>query len=138
MSFRLQSTAIEPEVERRAFAAGPVGAFVTFEGWVRDTHQGRAVLALDYEAFEPLAVKEGEAILAELRRDHAIADVRVVHRLGHLRLGACAVWVGITAPHRQAAFDAVAVLMDQLKARVPIWKKEHYADGTSGWVRMTE
>lgn len=138
MHFRLQTDPIEPEVERRAFGAGPVGAFVTFEGWVRDEHRGRAVLALDYEAFAPLAEKEGEAIAREMLAEHAIAAIRVVHRTGHLTIGDCAVWVGVSAGHRGAAFAALADLMDRLKARVPIWKKEHYADGESSWVRMTE
>jgi len=134
MTFRLQSEPIDPAIERRAFAAGPVGAFATFEGWIRDEHKGRAVLALDYEAFEPLAIKEGEAIIAEVIAAHEIVALRVVHRLGHLTIGDCAVWVGVSAPHRVAAFAALADLMNQLKARVPIWKKEHFADGEAMWV----
>lgn len=138
MTFRLQSSPLDPETERRSFAAGSVGAFVTFEGWVRDTHHGRDVLALDYEAFGPLAQKEGEAILAEVAAEHAIETVRAVHRTGHLTVGECAIWVGVSAAHRAAAFEAVQAIMDQLKARVPIWKKEHFADGESEWVRMQE
>ena len=136
--FRLQSDPIDPAVERRAFAAGPAGAFVTFEGWVREEHRGRAVLALDYEAFAPLAIKEGEAIIHEVAAEHAIESIRVVHRLGHLTIGDCAVWVGVSAGHRGPAFDAVADLMDRLKARVPIWKKEHFADGESEWVGIDQ
>lgn len=136
MSFRLQSDPIEPEVERRAFAAGPSGAFVTFEGWVREEHHGRAVVALEYEAFAPLALKEGEAIIHEVCNEHAIESIRVVHRLGHLTVGDCAVWVGVSSAHRQAAFEAVADIMDRLKATVPIWKKEHFADGECEWVKM--
>lgn len=136
MSFRLQSEPIDPAVERRAFAAGPSGAFVAFEGWVREEHHGRAVLALDYEAYGDLAVKEGEAIIREVLSEHAIEALRIVHRTGHLTVGECAVWVGISSAHRAAGFAAIADVMDRLKARVPIWKKEHFADGESEWVKM--
>ena len=70
--------------------------------------------------------------------EHAVENIRIVHRLGHLTIGDCAVWVGVSAGHRAAAFDAVADIMDRLKARVPIWKKEHFADGESEWVGMDE
>jgi molybdopterin synthase catalytic subunit len=138
MSFRLQVDPIDPAIERRAFAAGPVGAFVTFEGWVREEHGGRAVQALEYEAYPALAQREGDALLVEVGAEHAIHALRVVHRTGRLTIGECAVWVGVSAAHRRAAFAAAADLMDRLKARVPIWKKEHYADGTSAWVLPAE
>lgn len=107
---------------------------MTFEGWVRDHNDGRPVSALDYEAYAPLAEKEGERILAEAREKFPIIGAVCVHRVGALQLGDLAVWVGVTAAHRGAAFDACRYLIDETKARVPIWKKEHYADGAVAWI----
>ena len=78
--------------------------------------------------------KEGEAILAEAMRAFAITDVRCVHRTGSLAIGELAVWVGVSAAHRDAAFAACRFVIDEVKQRVPIWKNEHYADGESGWL----
>ena len=110
------------------------GACATFEGWVRDHNEGRAVELLEYEAYAPVAVKEGEAILAEARAKFQIDDAVCIHRVGPLAIGDMAVWVGVSAAHRGAAFDACRYIIDEVKGRVPIWKKEHYADGDSGWV----
>ena len=110
------------------------GGFVTFEGWVRDHNDGRGVLRLEYEAYEGLAVKEGERILRQAAEKFPVVSVRCVHRLGNLALGDLAVWVGVTAHHRGAAFDACRFIIDEVKQRVPIWKKEFYSAGDSGWV----
>ena len=110
------------------------GACVTFEGWVRSASGGRPVLALDYEAYAPLAEKEGLRILAEARARYPFIAARAVHRTGALRLGDLAVWVGVAAEHRGAAFDACRYIIDEAKARLPIWKREHYADGPAEWV----
>ncbi len=110
------------------------GACATFEGWVRDHNEGRAVERLEYEAYAPVAVKEGEAILAEARAKFPIEDAVCIHRVGPLAIGDMAVWVGVSAAHRGAAFDACRYIIDEVKGRVPIWKKEHYAGGYSGWV----
>jgi molybdopterin synthase catalytic subunit len=107
---------------------------VTFEGWVRDHNDGLPVLALDYEAYAPLAEKEGERILAEAREKFAIVGAVCIHRVGSLRIGDLAVWVGVSAAHRGAAFDACRFVIDETKARVPVWKKEHYADGDTAWI----
>ncbi len=107
---------------------------MTFEGWVRDRNEGQAVLALDYEAYAPLAEKEGGRILDEAREKFALVNAAAVHRVGHLRLGDLAVWVGVTAEHRGAAFDACRYIIDEAKARVPIWKKEHYVSGATAWI----
>lgn len=114
------------------------GAFVTFEGWVRDRNEGKAVTRLEYEAFWPLAEKEGERIIAEAFERFAIRGARCVHRVGDLALGDLAVWVGVTAEHRGAAFDACRYIIDQTKARVPIWKREYFADGTKSWVNAAK
>jgi len=90
--------------------------------------------ALDYEAYAPLAEKEGARILAEAREKFSVFGAMCVHRVGALALGDLAVWVGVTAAHRGAAFDACRYIIDEAKARVPIWKKEHYADGATVWI----
>jgi len=101
---------------------------------VRDHDGGRAVTALVYEAYEGLAVDEGERILGEaLERFPAEAAV-CVHRLGRIDVGETAVWIGVSAAHRKAAFAACEYIIDELKSRVPIWKKELYADGDAAWV----
>jgi len=110
------------------------GACVTFEGWVRNHNEGQQVLSLDYEAYESLAVKEGERIIAEAMERYPVSGVVCVHRVGELQIGDVAVWVGVSSAHRGEAFDACRYVIDEVKHRVPIWKKEHYTDGDSGWV----
>jgi molybdopterin synthase catalytic subunit len=89
---------------------------------------------LEYEAYVPLAEKEGENILREAREKFSLVAAACVHRVGHLQLGELAVWVGVTAEHRGAAFDACRYVIDEAKARLPIWKKEHYASGATAWI----
>ena len=132
--FALSPTPIDIVALRAAMADVRAGGFVSFEGWVRDQNDGRPVLRLDYEAFAPLAEKEGTRILEETRRNFAVFDIRCVHRIGRLELGDLAVWVGVSAQHRGAAFDACRFVIDEVKSRVPIWKKEFYAGGDTGWV----
>lgn len=110
------------------------GGFCAFEGWVRDHNEGRAVRRLEYEAFEALAVTEGERIIAEACERFGVMRALCVHRVGDLDLGEMAVWVGVSAGHRDEAFKAARYIIDEVKHRVPIWKKEHYVDGDSGWV----
>ena len=110
------------------------GGYVSFEGWVRNHNEGRDVLRLEYEAYETLGVKEGERILREAEERFPIEHAACVHALGSLELGDMAVWVGVSSHHRDAAFAACRYIIDEVKHRVPIWKKEHYTDGDSGWV----
>ncbi|MDH5834731.1 molybdenum cofactor biosynthesis protein MoaE [Luteimonas kalidii] len=110
------------------------GAFAAFEGWVRDHNDGRAVLGLRYDAYVELAEAEGRRIVrAALDRFGAI-DACCVHRVGELAIGELAVWVGVSAAHRDAAFDACRWIIDEVKAHVPIWKHERYADGDADWL----
>ncbi len=81
-----------------------------------------------------MALSEGEKILAEAGQRYPHLRAHCVHRTGMLEIGECAVWVGVSAPHRDEAFQACRYIIDQLKVRLPIWKKEYYADGHSGWV----
>jgi len=110
------------------------GGYVSFEGWVRDHNDGRRVRHLEYEAYQELAVKEGERIVDEAIRRFGVTRARCVHRVGDLALGDLAVWVGVSSAHRGEAFAACRYIIDEVKHRVPIWKKEHYVDGDSGWV----
>ena len=110
------------------------GAIVEFEGRVRDHNEGRRVLRLEYEAFDTLAAREGERILSEAREKFDVLSAGCVHRTGLLELGEVAVWVGVAAAHRGPAFEACRYIIDEIKTRVPIWKKEHYAEGASGWI----
>ncbi|HKB89934.1 MAG TPA: molybdenum cofactor biosynthesis protein MoaE, partial [Opitutaceae bacterium] len=103
-------------------------------GWVRDHNEGQAVSALDYEAYGPLAEKEGARILEEAKVKFAILSAICIHRVGTLKIGDMAVWVGVVAAHRGAAFDACRYIIDETKARVPIWKREHYASGVTEWI----
>ena len=110
------------------------GAFASFEGWVRDHNAGRSVQGLRYEAYQVLAESEGARILDQARERFDILDAGCVHRVGDLGIGELAVWVGVTAAHRDAAFGACRFIIDEVKARVPIWKHERYAEGEAGWL----
>lgn len=105
------------------------GAVCTFVGVVRDHNQGRAVLRLEYEAFEEMALPLLEEIGAEARRRFRITSIAIVHRLGPMAIGEASVAVAAFAHHRADAFAACRYAIDALKATVPIWKKEFYADG---------
>ena len=134
MTFQISSASLDPTALQRALTDERAGACVTFEGWVRTRNEGQPVLSLEYEAYAPLAVSEGEKILAEARAKFSLLGAACVHRTGHLVLGDLAVWVGVTAEHRGAAFDACRYIIDEAKARLPIWKKEHYASGATAWI----
>lgn len=133
-AFRIVSSPIDAVGLKRVLEQSAAGACVTFEGWVRNHNEGEAVQALEYEAHQAIAEKEGARIVAEALARFAITAAYCEHRVGKLEIGECAVWVGVSAPHRGAAFDACRYIIDETKARVPIWKKEHYASGVTGWV----
>ncbi|HET9834988.1 MAG TPA: molybdenum cofactor biosynthesis protein MoaE, partial [Rhodanobacteraceae bacterium] len=133
-AFSLSDSAIDAASLLRALESERVGAVVTFEGRVRDHNQGRAVRGLGYEAYAELAEAEGARIIEEARTRFEIAQVLCVHRIGELALGELAVWVGVSAAHRDAAFAACRYVIDEVKSRVPIWKHERYADGEAGWL----
>ena len=134
MSFKITAAVIGPAARKRELERSSAGACVTFEGWVRNHNEGEAVQALEYEAHQGIAEKEGLRIIAEALEKFAVTTVLCEHRVGKLGIGDCAVWVGVSADHRGAAFDACRYVIDETKARVPIWKKEHYASGATGWV----
>jgi molybdopterin synthase catalytic subunit len=132
--FRLSETPIDAAALRIGLEDPAAGGCVTFEGWVRNHNDARPVTRLDYQAYGPLADDEGEAILEEAHTKFGLRAVRCVHRTGALAIGEMAVWVGVSADHRDAAFAACRWIIDEVKRRVPIWKNEHYSDGESGWL----
>ena len=133
-AFEFSSAPLDTRLLAASVADQSCGGYASFEGWVRDCNDGRTVARLEYEAYAELAVREGDRILAEAVRRFGVTHARCVHRVGPLGLGELAVWVGASAPHRAEAFAACRFIIDEVKHRVPIWKKEHYADGDSGWV----
>ncbi len=133
-AFRFSSCAFDLPALRGELADPSCGGYAAFEGWVRDHNEGQQVTRLEYEAFVPLAVREGERVVAEARERFGIRNALCVHRLGTLELGEVAVWVGAAAAHRDEAFRACRYIIDEVKHRLPIWKKEHYVGGDSGWV----
>ena len=110
------------------------GAVATFLGIVRQYNKDREVIQLHYQSYKTLAVKEGNKILGEAKEQFNIVNALCVHRVGDLNIGETAVWVGVNASHRDAAFNACRYVIDEIKTRVPIWKKEIYVDGDSGWL----
>lgn len=132
--FELLDIALQPERLGVALRDAHCGGYVAFEGWVRDHNEGQRVLRLEYEAFAPLALREGERILLEAVQKFAVRHICCAHRLGALTISDLAVWVGVAAVHRGEAFEACRYAIDEIKHRVPIWKKEYYENGDSGWV----
>ncbi len=110
------------------------GAVVTFEGRVRDLNANRAVTALEYEAFDELAVKTGQSIIDSALTRFPIHDAACVHAVGRLELGDIAIRVEVAGPHRGESFAACRWILDEVKRLVPIWKKEFYREGDSGWI----
>jgi molybdopterin synthase catalytic subunit len=134
MRFRFTHSPIDTAAGRREILDVGAGGYVSFEGWVRDYNEGQEVSGLEYEAFEELAVKEGECIIGAALRRFPVKHALCIHRVGALALSDMAVWVGVSSAHRGEAFDACRYIIDEVKHRVPIWKKEHYRNGDSGWV----
>jgi molybdopterin synthase catalytic subunit len=133
-SFRLTTTTIEQTPLRAELADPAHGGYASFEGWVRNHNEGLAVTRLEYQAYEALALREGERIIQEARERFGAARILCVHRTGSLQIGDVAVWVAASSAHRDEAFRACRYVIDEVKHRVPIWKKEHYVNGDSGWV----
>ena len=134
MLFQLSPIPLNEIELRKDFVSPHAGAFTSFEGWVRDSNEGKTVVALEYEAYAPLCEKEAQKIFQEARNAFDIIDIKAAHRVGKLRVGETAVWIGVLAAHRNDSFKACRYLIDELKKRLPIWKKEYYNNGDSGWV----
>lgn len=132
--FRISLDEIKSDELRYLMTNQVAGALVVFEGLVRDTNQGLRVKSLEYQAYEEMADVEGNKIVQEAKDKFNILDALCIHRFGHLKLKDCAVWIGVTAKHRDDAYKASRFIIDQIKLRLPIWKKEHYVDEEAKWV----
>ena len=127
--FEISSKPIDLSVFRQQLIDSSCGAYVQFDGWVRDHNEGQSVLRLEYEVYEPMAVKEGASIIDEAKERFGVSNAFAIHRSGLMELSEVAVVVGVSSPHRGEAFDACRYIIDQAKARLPIWKKEYYVSG---------
>ncbi|MGH2819175.1 MAG: molybdenum cofactor biosynthesis protein MoaE, partial [Actinomycetota bacterium] len=111
------------------------GALVSFAGVVRNSSEGGAVLALEYEAYGEMAEQEMQRIAEEACGRFDVDRIAILHRVGRLEVGEVSVVVAVSAPHRGPAFDACEFCIDTLKQRVPIWKKELFTDGSASWAK---
>jgi MoaE-MoaD fusion protein len=139
--YRITGEKISASDFARSLQAASDGAVVTFEGVVRNHSNGRKTLYLEYEAYEPMAVRKMEEIGAEAREKFNINSVGIIHRTGRLEIGETSVAIVVTAAHRRPAFEACHYLIDRLKQVVPVWKKEYFEDGAvwvegEGWTRV--
>ena len=123
---------IAPILERVSHGAN--GATVLFLGTVREVNDGRDVTGIEYTAYRSMAERELASIVEEAAALADSNDIAVEHRLGKLVVGDCSVAVAVAHPHRGRAFEAARYVIEELKQRVPIWKREHYVDGTREWV----
>lgn len=131
---RVGSAPLEPEVLRGLLTDTRAGALVLFEGRARDHHEGKAVLKLSYEAYAPMAEKELERLRQQAIERFGLTGCAIHHRVGEVPLTEAAVIVATSSAHRAEAFRAAAWAMDEIKDKVPIWKREAYRDGSEAWV----
>lgn len=129
LSAEIVRSPIDARATVNALGHRDVGAVLVFEGVVRDNSRGRRTLYLDYEAYEPMALKELERLLVQAKQNFAIGEAAIVHRLGRLQVGETSVLIVVASAHRTAGFEACRWLIDNLKKTVPIWKKEYFEDG---------
>jgi sulfur-carrier protein adenylyltransferase/sulfurtransferase len=132
--FSIDSFPLNRDKLHSDLANDKAGAIVVFEGWVRDHNEGKKVKSLEYQVYTELALKEGNQILKEASEKFNLHGISCVHREGHLSLGDIAIWIGATASHRDDAFKATRFVIDEIKHRLPVWKKEHYVDEKPEWV----
>ncbi len=134
LTIELTHDEIDYQQVTEAVRSHNAGAVILFLGTVREMTQGRQTIALDYDAYPEMAESKMAEIASEATERWQMEKVVIVHRLGHLELGDISIAVAVSSPHRQAAFDAGKYLIDELKRRVPVWKKENWADGSTEWV----
>jgi molybdopterin synthase catalytic subunit len=125
----IDATALTQEVRSQAH-----GAILVFLGVVRDVNDGRAVTGIEYSAYEGMAAAELQSIATEASERFGSTGVAIVHRLGELALEEASVGIAVAHAHRDEAYALSRWTIEELKRRVPIWKREHYADGTREWV----
>lgn len=132
--FALLDTAIDVPRLKSLLEDEQCGALATFEGWVRNHNNGSDVARLTYYGYEKLAINQGRQIMLEAKRRFDIDNAVAIHRIGALEIGDMAVWVGVSSKHRYPAFDACRWILDTIKAEIPVWKQEYYADGLAKWL----
>jgi molybdopterin synthase catalytic subunit len=133
----LVRTPIDPIALVRAVSSPGNGAVILFLGAVRQVNEGRDVTGIDYAAYEGMALRELQAIVEEGATRFGTADIVIEHRLGELQVEDISVGIAVGHPHRDTAYAVSRWLIEELKRRVPIWKREQYADGTIAWVDPT-
>jgi molybdopterin synthase catalytic subunit len=133
----LVHAALDPAALAARVARPAAGATLVFHGTTRDHHDGRPVVRLAYEAHDGMALAAIERLEREAPRRFEVLACAIAHRLGEVPVGEASVIVAVSAAHRGPAFDAARWVMDELKRTVPIWKKEHFADGGADWVPGT-
>ena len=131
---RLVREPIDPAALLAAVAHAGAGALTTFFGAVRDVNVGRPVTGIDYDAYEPMAASELAAIASEAADRWSGARIALAHRVGTLAIGELSVGIAVAHAHRAPAFEACRFAIEEIKRRVPIWKREHYVDGSREWV----
>jgi molybdopterin synthase catalytic subunit len=134
MTFKITEQVIDPMALRAELLSLSAGAYCSYEGWVRDENEGKTVTALHYSGYAQLAPSIADTIMEEAKEKFSLEDAAVVHRIGPLTIGDIAVWVGVTARHRGDTFLACRYIIDNVKHRLPIWKKEVYTDGSEAWI----
>jgi len=135
--FELTAAPIDTVALTGRLSSPEAGALTIFEGRVRNHHLGRSVTKLEYEAFDEMAQPEGDAIISETERLYPGTHVLCVHRTGTLQIGEAAVWIGVASAHRQSGYAASRYVIEEIKRRLPIWKKEHHPSGAAEWVNCT-
>jgi len=136
--FQLSIQKINPQQLKQSLMSHEAGAFCCFEGWVRNHNDDKMVKSLEYEGHEALCNNDIKQIFKEVKEKFNVIEFKCVHCVGHLQIGDMAIWVGVIAVHRDDAFKACRYIVDQVKLRLPIWKKEHYQNGDSQWINCSD
>lgn len=132
ITFQKEKIDIEKAIARCGSEAD--GAVVSFVGRVRNVSGGKAVTRLEYDLYDDMAVSEMEKIVSEAGDRWEISDCIVIHRYGRIEAGEVSILIVVSSPHRDATFQAVRHIIDTIKKKVPIWKKEFYSDGSSKYL----
>ena len=132
--FTITNQVIDVEQQSLFLTDPHCGGLTFFEGRVRNHNQGHMVKSLEYQCYKEMALHEGKKIIDEALTQFSIKKARCLHREGSLKIGEIAVWVGVGSAHRDDAFHACRYIIDQVKARLPIWKKEYYQNRPAQWI----
>ena len=131
---RIVKTPIDARSTIARIERDEAGAILTFAGTVRNRHRGRDVIAIDYHAYESMAARELEKLEREIESRWPEIRAAIVHRIGYLELGEASVLIAVSSPHRTQAYESSRFIIEEIKKRLPVWKKERYSDGVEEWV----